>query len=100
VYSDLEAAAWITRTWGDCFGYLLVATGRAAVMIDPTMHVWDAAALQPILEEAGGTFTDWSGRATIFSGEGIGTNGCLLEDVLSVTRPFARSDKAGISSDP
>jgi histidinol phosphatase-like enzyme (inositol monophosphatase family) len=86
VYLDLERAAYITRTWGDCYGYLLVATGRADVMVDPVMNVWDAAALQPILEEAGGVYTDWSGRPTIHAGEGIGCNRLLLDQVLAITR--------------
>jgi histidinol phosphatase-like enzyme (inositol monophosphatase family) len=89
-YLELEKRASITRTWGDCFGYLLVATGRADVMVDPIMNLWDAAALQPILEEAGGVFTDWRGQRTIHSGEGIGCNQLLLEQVLSITRPHAR----------
>jgi histidinol-phosphatase len=86
VYLDLERTASITRTWGDCYGYLLVATGRADVMVDPVMNVWDAAALQPILEEAGGVYTDWSGRPTIHAGEGIGCNRALLDQVLAITR--------------
>ena len=61
-------------------------TVNAEVMVDPMMSVWDAAALQPILEEAGGTFTDWQGRPTIHSGEGIATNGKVLEEVLTITR--------------
>ena len=82
VFRELQRHARITRTWGDCYGYLLVATGRAEVMIDPVMSVWDAAALQPILEEAGGTFTDWRGNRTIYHGEGIATNRRVLEEVL------------------
>jgi histidinol phosphatase-like enzyme (inositol monophosphatase family) len=82
----LQAAAQLSRTWGDCYGYLLVATGRADLMVDPAMSVWDAAALQPILEEAGGTFTDWKGQPTIHSGEGIATNGKILDEVLHWVR--------------
>ncbi|MHB1035175.1 MAG: histidinol-phosphatase [Pirellulales bacterium] len=85
-YERLQAAAGLSRTWGDCYGYLLVATGRAELMVDPVMNVWDAAALQPILEEAGGTFTDWQGQPTIHHGEGIATNGRVLEEVLAITR--------------
>ncbi len=85
-FDRLQASTGIVRTWGDCYGYLLVATGRAELMVDPIMNVWDAAALQPILEEAGGTFTDWQGRPTIHSGEGIATNGLILEEVLAITR--------------
>ncbi len=82
-YQRMQQASRLSRTWGDCFGYALVATGRADVMIDPIMSVWDAAALQPIMEEAGGTFTDWRGESTIHSGEGIGTNGHVLKEVLA-----------------
>lgn len=89
VFRELQRRADVTRTWGDCYGYLLVATGRAEVMVDPVMKVWDAAALQPILEEAGGTFTDWRGNRTIYHGEGIATNRRVLEEVLEVTRPHA-----------
>ena len=84
VYDRLQAATRLTRTWGDCYGYLMVATGRADLMVDPVMALWDAAALLPILEEAGGTFTDWQGRNTIYNGEGIATNGLILSEVLEI----------------
>jgi histidinol phosphatase-like enzyme (inositol monophosphatase family) len=51
----------LARTWGDCYGYLLVASGRADIMIDPIMNPWDIAALVPIIRGAGGVITDWSG---------------------------------------
>lgn len=89
-FTSLEKAAYVTRTWGDCYGYLLVATGRVEVMVDPIMNVWDAAAIQPIMEEAGGTFTSWSGEPTIHAGEGIGTNKHVLEEVLAVMKRFAK----------
>jgi len=89
-FDQLQKKAYVTRTWGDCYGYLLVATGRADAMVDPIMNVWDAAALQPILEEAGGTFTDWQGLPTIYSGEAVGTNGHVLDEVLAITRRFPR----------
>ncbi|MCI0492427.1 MAG: histidinol-phosphatase [Planctomycetes bacterium] len=85
VFQRLQEAAWLTRTWGDCYGYLLVATGRAEAMVDPRMQVWDAAGLQPILEEAGGTFTDWQGQPTIYSGNGVATNGKVTPEVLAIT---------------
>ena len=87
-FEQVQRAAYITRTWGDCYGYLLVATGRAEVMIDPMLNVWDAAAVQPIVEEAGGTFTDWQGTPTIHAGEAIATNGFVLNEVLAITRAF------------
>ena len=80
----LARASSVSRTWGDCFGYLLVATGRAEAMCDGMMSVWDAAALQPIIEEAGGVFTDWLGVATAFGGSAIATNRLLAADVRAV----------------
>jgi histidinol phosphatase-like enzyme (inositol monophosphatase family) len=82
----MTKTAKITRTWGDAYGYMLVATGQAEAMVDPQMSIWDAAALLPILQEAGGTFTDWQGRATIAAGEGIATNGLVLDEVLKLLR--------------
>lgn len=92
-FRELEAASWLTRTWGDCYGYLLVATGRAEAMVDPVINVWDAGAIQPILEEAGGTFTDWSGVPTIHGQEGIGTNGRVLDEILAITRKAPRASR-------
>jgi histidinol phosphatase-like enzyme (inositol monophosphatase family) len=86
VFHRLEKAAYVTRTWGDCYGYLLVATGRAELMVDPILNVWDAAAVQPIVEEAGGTFTDWQGTPTIHAGEAMATNGLVLAEVLAITK--------------
>lgn len=77
-------AAGPARTWGDCYGYALVATGRADVMIDPAMHVWDCAALLPIIEEAGGRFSDWRGRRTIRGGSAVASNGLLHDQVLAL----------------
>ncbi len=86
VFRRLQSAARLVRTWGDCYGYMLVATGRAELMVDPQMAIWDAAPLLPILEEAGGTFTDWQGTPTISGGNGIGTNGHILDEVLKLIR--------------
>lgn len=80
-WRDLAARASISRTWGDCFGYLLVATGRAEAMVDGVANPWDLAALLPIVQEAGGVFTDWSGAATAFGGSAIATNGALARVV-------------------
>ena len=81
----LEQRAGLTRMWGDAYGYFLVATGRAEVVVDPQLADWDAGPLLVILEEAGGKFTDWKGNATILGKEGIGTNGVLHEEILRVT---------------
>jgi histidinol phosphatase-like enzyme (inositol monophosphatase family) len=89
-YARLERKAYVTRTWGDGYGYLLVATGRAEVMVDPIMNVWDAAAIQPIIEEAGGSFTDWNGKPTIRNGEAIATNRLVHAEVQEITRAYPR----------
>lgn len=73
-----------SRTWGDCYGYVLVATGRADVMLDPVMNLWDCAPFLPIMEEAGGTFTDWRGVRTVAAGNSIATNGLLFEEVMKI----------------
>ena len=78
----LQARTKTSRTWGDCYGYVLVATGRADVMLDPVMNLWDCAALLPIVEEAGGTFTDWNGVRTASGGNSIATNGLLFDEVM------------------
>jgi histidinol phosphatase-like enzyme (inositol monophosphatase family) len=83
-WGRLVEAAGMLRTWADCYGYLLVATGRAEVALDPIMSVWDCAALLPILEEAGGTFTNWRGERTIWGGEAIATNGAVRDEVMGL----------------
>jgi histidinol-phosphatase len=77
----LAERAHTFRTWGDCYGYALVATGRAEAMLDPTLHVWDAAAIRPIIEEAGGVFSDWSGSPSHETGHAVGTNARLADAV-------------------
>lgn len=78
-----ERAA-VARTWGDAYGYLLVATGRAEVMMDPVMNPWDAAPFLPIIEEAGGVFADWSGLRTAFGGSAVATNRALSDEARRV----------------
>lgn len=85
-YLALDEKVRLARTWGDAYGYMMVATGRADVMIDPQMSLWDAAALQPVIEEAGGVFCDWQGNPTVHSGEAIAGNRQLIEQVLDVAR--------------
>jgi histidinol-phosphatase len=85
-FEALISAAGIARGWGDCYGHVLVATGRAEVMVDPLMNVWDAVALVPIVEEAGGHFMDWNGEAKTDSGNGISVNAALHDKVLRITK--------------
>ena len=73
----LAEAAAISRSWGDCYGYLLVATARADVMVDGIVGPWDSAPLYPAITEAGGVFTDWEGTDTAFGTSIVATNGVL-----------------------
>lgn len=83
-FNALVAAAGAYRGWSDCYAYLLLATGRAEVVVDPVMQPWDAAALVPVIQEAGGVLTDWSNRETAFGGSVIATNAALAQQVRSV----------------
>lgn len=70
----LGAQSGVVRTWGDCYGYLLVATGRAEVMVDDVVNAWDVAPFAPIITEAGGVISSWRGESTVFGGDLIATN--------------------------
>ena len=93
-YYGPKGAAWrrlvdhtyTQRTWGDAYGYFLVATGRAELMLDPAMYIWDSAPFQVIMEEAGGTFTDWKGTNSNRDFESLATNGLLFDAAMDVIR--------------
>ena len=82
-WNGVRRRAGLVRTWGDCYGHILVATGRAEAMLDPVLAAWDVAALYPIVAEAGGVFTDWSGSRTHRGGSGIATNSALAVEIRS-----------------
>lgn len=81
-FDRLTSMTKLHRTWGDAFGYSLVATGRADIMVDPVVSPWDVAPMLPIIREAGGRFSDWKGNATTGSADAVATNGILHEAVL------------------
>ena len=83
-FQKLEDTCWVSRSWGDGYGYLMVATGKADIMVDAICNAWDVAAMIPILNEAGGCFTDWDGQTSPYGGNGVGTNGKLHRDVLQI----------------
>lgn len=85
-WAKLKKRVAVIRGYSDCYGHCLVATGRAEVMLDPVMNLWDCAALSPIVEEAGGTFSDWNGTRTIDGGSAISTNGALFDEVMELVR--------------
>ncbi len=91
-YEKLAGRTKIQRTWADCYGYVLVATGRVEVMLDAAMKPWDCAPMLPILSEAGGRFTTWSGEATIWGPDAVGTNAALHEQVVSILRSEKRKN--------
>ncbi|MEO6318949.1 MAG: inositol monophosphatase family protein [Acidimicrobiales bacterium] len=82
----LEAAGAVLRTWGDGYGYALVATGRAAAMFDPTVEPYDVGPMPVLLAEAGGRFTDLAGATTIESGSGVASNGHIHDELLALLR--------------
>jgi histidinol-phosphatase len=88
-FESLLRAAACYRGWGDCYGYGLVASGQADVMIDPIVSPWDVAAILPIVEEAGGRFVDWTGAPNIYGGSGIGAPVALIDQVLDLLGPKA-----------
>lgn len=83
-WNTLRRSAGLCRTWGDCYGYALVATGRAEAMVDPALSLWDAAALAPIIEEAGGVFTDWNGMPGYRVNSGVATNAALAKQIRGI----------------
>jgi myo-inositol-1(or 4)-monophosphatase len=91
-YGRLEAwdrirrAVYYRAGWGDAYGYALVATGRAELMLDPVMNSWDCGPFPVILKEAGCYFGDWQGHETIYAGEALATTSTLLPEVLGLMR--------------
>jgi histidinol-phosphatase len=87
-FHRLATATRTQRSWGDGYGFALVATGRADAMIDSGLKVWDIAPMLPILEEAGGRLTDWRGARTIRSLDYVASNGKIHEPLLRLlTKP-------------
>jgi len=82
IFEQLCTRARLTRGWGDCYGHCLVASGRIQLMIDTGMSVWDAAALVPIITEAGGRFVDWKGVTTASGGNGLSVVPGIADEVL------------------
>lgn len=89
-FEKLAAATKFNRTWGDCYGYALVATGRAEIMLDPAMNPWDCAAIFPIIHEAGGNFATWQGEATIYGKDAYACNAALNAQVAEILRAEKR----------
>jgi histidinol-phosphatase len=83
-FDALLSRVWRTRAYGDFWSHMLVAEGAIDISCEPEVSVWDLAALQPIVEEAGGRFSDLSGRADPGLGSVVCSNGLLHDEVLGI----------------
>ncbi len=86
ILKRFEKEGTLLRTWGDAYGYLLVATGRAEVALDPRMDVYDCGPYPVIMQEAGGFFGSWDGSEGHTHGEGLACNAALKPQVLKLIR--------------
>ena len=91
VFDSLQQQCYVTRTWGDAYGYYLVATGRAQLMIDPALEIWDAAAVAPIIRGAGGRFADWQGQYKVDSGHAVGMTPGIADQVQPLLQQHAHA---------
>jgi histidinol-phosphatase len=83
-FLELQRRVRLARGWGDCYGHFLVAAGRADIMLDPEMNLWDIAALKPCVEGAGGRLSELSGAEPPLGTSALSSNGLLHEAVLAV----------------
>jgi histidinol-phosphatase len=88
-FLDLTRRCWRTRAFGDFWSHVLVAEGAVDVAAEPEVSLWDLAALQVIVEEAGGAFTDLAGNATPEGGSAVSSNGLLHAAALAALAPDA-----------
>jgi histidinol-phosphatase len=89
-FLDLAVESHRQRGFGDFYGFVLVAQGSGEVMIDQGVHAWDVAAIKPIVEEAGGRFSNWDGGVDIYRPDVLVSNGKLHHTVLRI---LGRADK-------
>ncbi|WP_419167885.1 histidinol-phosphatase [Candidatus Palauibacter sp.] len=83
-FETLWSRAARYRGWGDCYGYLMVASGRADIMLDPIMHPWDIAALVPVVRGAGGVITTWEGADPIGGASTVAAAPGLHREVMEI----------------
>lgn len=88
LFQELLDRTKLHRTWGDAYGHMMVATGRADLMYDPELNIWDAAALLPVVKESGGFFSDVNGKQTIHSGNGYSTNELLYPQLKKIFEEY------------
>jgi histidinol phosphatase-like enzyme (inositol monophosphatase family) len=85
-FQALRRSTAMTRTWGDCYGYLMLASGRADIMLDPIMNQWDLIPLIPIIRGAGGVITDWHGGDPVNGNSIVAAGPDLHPQVLEMLR--------------
>jgi histidinol-phosphatase len=86
-FQKMLAGAWRTRGIGDFWSHMLVAEGAVDVAIEPSLALWDMAALDIIVREAGGSFSNTAGQSGPFGGSGVSTNGLLHNTVINGLNP-------------
>ncbi|MGV6814504.1 MAG: inositol monophosphatase family protein [Phycisphaerales bacterium] len=91
LYSQLDTQAKHTRGWSDCYGWVLLATGRVDAVVEPVLSLWDFAAAIPIVREAGGQCSDFSGNQTVETSELIASNARLHDQLLSLMAPILQN---------
>lgn len=85
---DISKKVKFVHGWGDSFGQVLVATGRLDLTLDPLMYDWDSMPLKPLVEEAGGIFSDFSGKRDPFGRSAFSCNPILHDEVLKIIKSF------------
>ena len=83
-FDNLISKVKLYRNWGDCYGYYLLATGYADIMIDPVMSIWDSMALIPIINGAGGMITDYQGNYAVNGSSIVASNPAIHNDVIRI----------------
>ncbi len=84
--TDLIARCYDDRGFGDCYGHSLVIQGKVEAVVEPVVEPYDVAAIKICVEEAGGRFTDLSGRKTIEGGNAVSSNGLVHASILKALK--------------
>ncbi|MDX1639770.1 MAG: inositol monophosphatase family protein [Balneolaceae bacterium] len=90
-FRELLQSTRLHRTWGDAYGHMMVASGRADLMFDPVLNIWDAAPLYTVVREAGGVFCDTEGRETIQTGNGFSCSRPLFDPVVEIFKKYRKN---------
>jgi histidinol phosphatase-like enzyme (inositol monophosphatase family) len=93
---NLHAQGVVLRTWGDAFGYAMVACGHADAVVDYSAHTFDLAPMPVIIAEAGGRFTSLDGRAVFDAGNGVASNGLIHDALLPWVAPTITNQERGV----